>query len=205
MAVELETIKPRKGTPTAEIQTEDGCGYSRGRKDEIDGITVWLKGQSPTGSSNYSVSPYNERAAYIISEILDLHIVPPTVLRLIDGMVASAQVWVDGECPRIPIPALLKAFDYIIQQGDRHTGNWLVRPDGGFWAIDNAFAFDYVVEKFSGNSKDLPDSFKLGIRKALENKTEFHRQLDNLIGRKTVTAVLKRIKIVLKELGKNKG
>lgn len=185
----LTTITPRSGTPTHE-------GWNRGKKDEIDGIKVWLKGNSPTIGDG-SISPYNERAAYIINIMLNLKIVPLTVLHLIDGKVVSAQKWVYGVRPTISRPPLLIMFDYIICNSDRHGGNWLIKARGGFWAIDNAFTFSSLEVADFWCDGELPDGTKQKIREALKNTREFRKQLDNLIDRKQVTAVLERMKKVL--------
>uniref|UniRef100_A0A6M3JQK2 PI3K/PI4K catalytic domain-containing protein n=1 Tax=viral metagenome TaxID=1070528 RepID=A0A6M3JQK2_9ZZZZ len=130
-ANELKTITPRPGTPTADVRRPDGW---RGKEGMIDGVKVWLKGKSPTGG-NDSQSPYHERAAYLLDRMLHFNIVPPTVLQLLEGEVISAQKFVKGKRPRISIPPILALWDYIIDNSDRHDGNWYLahRPEPSMW------------------------------------------------------------------------
>lgn len=193
MARKLKTTTPPEGTPTAR--------YVR-TKDTLYGIKVWLKGRSPTGR-NDSRSPYNERAAYVLSEMLELGLVPTTVLHLRKGEVVSAQEWVEGDRPYRQAPPVLDMFDYLIGNDDRHGGNWLIKKGGGVWAIDNAFTF-YTdeISEFHYQGK-LPDGVENKLIEMLENgKKELHKQLDWLIGKEEVTAVIWRIRRVLKGLHK---
>jgi len=192
----LQTVKPTPGTPTA---------LFRGRKGKIDGIPVWLKGVSPTGDNDESHSPYHERAAYIINEMLGLGLVPSTILHLVDGEVVSAMKWVRGKRPCQPQPPLLEMFDYLICNTDRHGGNWLVKPSGRVWAIDNAYSFrDYrYADDF--DYVELPTKIKQKMQDVAKDPRKFYRQLGGLLDRKQITAVIKRIKVVLKENKKGGG
>ena len=190
--VELKTVTPHPDTPTASIT---------GKKGKIDGVSVWLKGASPTGT-NSTRSPYNERAAYLVNLVLGLKLVPPTVLCLVEGEVASAMKWVRGGLPHISRPPLLDLFDYLIDNNDRHYGNWLVNGCGKVWAIDNAFAFHSTnTGTFYADSKvpnKVPNKVKQKLREVLANPKEFHRQLDWLVGKSSVVALINRMKEVLR-------
>src|SRR3972149_4554351 len=106
--MKLTTVTPRPGTPTAKF---------RGKRGKIDGITVWLKGESPCDTNGRS--PYYERAAYVVDETLGLGLVPPTILYLCGGEVVSAMKWVRGKRPCISRPPILDMFDYLIANIDR--------------------------------------------------------------------------------------
>ncbi len=190
--LEIKAESPKHGTPT-----HQGWGV-RGKKGKIDGVTMWLKGISPTGgyATDYR-SPHHERAAYIVNNMLNLKLVPPTVLSLVDGKVVSAMKWVRGSRPHGEKPVKLAVFDYIIANGDRHYGNWLITPSGRVWAIDNAYTFGNLYVDAFYYREALPPTVKRKLREALKNKEEFHRQLDSLVGRRQVTAIVKRIKKVL--------
>lgn len=96
-----------------------------------------------------------ERAAYIVDRFLGLDLVPPTVLREIDGKIGSFQRFVADAVPAWGIPygeftkhimrqQLMKLwiFDYIIHNSDRHGGNFLIRPgENKLYAIDNGLSF----------------------------------------------------------------
>jgi hypothetical protein len=107
-----------------------------------------------------------ERAAYLVDKFLGFDLIPPTVIRTINGAEGSFQQFVPdaetlfarelvgtqwkrkGRKERERIKGgqlqgeLLKLwiFDYIIYNSDRHGGNFLVKDDK-VYAIDNGLAF----------------------------------------------------------------
>lgn len=197
----LTTITPRPGTPTY----ARGFASSHGRKGKIKGIDVWLKGESPS-DGKWNQSPYNERAAYIVDRLLDLNIVPTTVLYLIKGEVVSTQRWVNGQYPPSRKPPILEMFDYIIGNTDRHGGNWFVKPSGKVWAIDNALSFTTYVGVFYCN--DLPDEaskIKQKLLELLDNKEKSYKRLSCVLSKEKIDALLLRMKIVLRKITKKGG
>jgi len=185
MAV-LKTVTPTPGTPTAQC---------RGKRGKIDGIPVWLKGESPAGGDD-SQSPYHERAAFIVNEILDFKLVPPTILHLEKGEVVSAMKWVRGKYPHITIPPLLMVFDYIISNSDRHNGNWLVKPSGRVWAIDNALTFHTGVGDYCDG--ELPDKIRTNIKRALKDTRTLRRRLSPLLEKDRIDALIKRMRTLVR-------
>lgn len=184
------TATPKRGT--------DAIDYYKGEKNKvsIQGVDVQLKGQSPTGSGNPNDSPFHERAAYLVSKMLKLDLVPSTVLFVVNGKVASAMKWIDeGERPdfKIDKPPELHAFDYIIGDGDRHNGNWLVEPDGRVWAIDNALSFGTYTSGYSYD-EPLPMSLKNSINGVLDDTKYLRKELKGLLSREQITALIKRMK-----------
>ena len=202
---EHRTITPQKGIRTA---------HCRGRKDKIRGIKVYLKGSSPTAGLMQN-SPYYERAAYIINVMLGLKLVPPTILYLVknsydDGKdeLMSAMKLVRGKRPsrrEDDKPIVLDVFDYIIANTDRHDGNWLIKPSGRVWAIDNAYAFntDHVYE--IRDTYQLPVMLKRTIKKIVKNPKELRGTLLKLITRAEINDVLARMKYVLEQDKENKS
>jgi hypothetical protein len=91
----------------------------------------------------------NELAAYLLDQRLDFQIVPMTVLRTIDGKKGSLQYFVNdavpahlAEKPRKKVE--LKILDLLIDNEDRHAGNWLFYEFGGIQkmvAIDHNLSF----------------------------------------------------------------
>lgn len=187
----LKTVTPIPGTPTASIYTYNG---KRGKEGKIDGIPVWMKGESPT-PGDYDRSPYCERAAYVVDEALGFRLVPPTILHLHDGKVVSAMKWVRGSYPTISRPPLLYIFDYIINNDDRHSGNWLIKPSGRVWAIDNALSFSPYVGDIVGY--ELPDKIRVKIVEVLKDTRKFRRRLKALLNKEQIDAVIKRMRKVL--------
>ena len=197
----LRGIILKAGTPTAYLRNGDGTG----KKTKINGVPVWIKGSSPARQSDNN-SPLCERAAYLVDKMLRFRFVPTTVLRLKEGRLVSAQRWVKGsfpECSRNP--AMLRLFDYIIANGDRHGSNWLIGKYGKIWAIDNAMTFDTNDWNYSYGAeleacKDLSKAERTKVKKSIKlvlaNKKELHNKLDCLIGKDKTDALIKRMKNV---------
>jgi hypothetical protein len=93
---------------------------------------------------------YRETAAFLISDALAWHIVPPTVLR--DGLrgLGSVQYYIqhnpsftyfkldDGYSE--PLKRMC-AFDYLINNTDRKGGHCIVDGRGRLWGIDHGLGF----------------------------------------------------------------
>lgn len=113
-----------------------------------------------------------ERAAYLVSEYFEFKLVPPTVIREIDGKVGSAQEFVPDTQPAAKLyrdrstlfskmnlaaraedrrykESLTKLFvlDHLIWNTDRRAVNFLLKEDGGVVAIDNGLAFNRAGEE----------------------------------------------------------
>jgi hypothetical protein len=102
-----------------------------------------------------------EVAAYRLSRLLGLELVPPTVLRTIDGQPGSLQLWVenasteaDAILAKRPVFGasrhlqwqVLKVFDALIYNFDRHQNNLLYAENGRIWAIDHTRSFKRLPE-----------------------------------------------------------
>lgn len=99
----------------------------------------------------------SEVAAYRLSRLLGLAMVPPTVLREYDGRHGSLQLWVErarteqqrreaGDLAPEPIEwmqqrAIMRVFDALVANADRNTGNSLVDDRWQLWMIDHTRAF----------------------------------------------------------------
>jgi hypothetical protein len=99
----------------------------------------------------------HEPAAYALSELLGLGMVPPAVERSVNGKPASVQLWVEdclveierekqGVQPPDSRTYLLQlyqmyVFDNLINNIDRNLGNILFDPDWRVWLIDHSRAF----------------------------------------------------------------
>jgi len=99
----------------------------------------------------------HEPAAYALSELLGLGMVPPAVERSVNGKPASVQLWVEdslveierekrGVQPPDSRTYLLQlyqmyVFDNLINNIDRNMGNIVFDPDWRVWLIDHSRAF----------------------------------------------------------------
>lgn len=96
-----------------------------------------------------------ERAAYLVNRFLNFDLVPPTVIRELDGEIGSAQEFIPNAVAGATLsneesdvlketPEFLKLwiFDYVIWSSDRNWHNFLVKEDK-LYAIDNGLSFAY--------------------------------------------------------------
>ena len=101
-------------------------------------------------------------AAYELSRVLHIDGVPPTVERAVGGRRGSLQLWIDdatteeeraAASTRPPDAtvfrrriALMRLFDNLIYNDDRHAGNIVIGPDWTVWLIDHSRAFQRPAE-----------------------------------------------------------
>jgi hypothetical protein len=99
----------------------------------------------------------HEPAAYALSELLGLGMVPPAVKRSVNGKPASVQIWVEDSMLEIqreergvPPPDSrsyllqlyqMRVFDNLINNLDRNQGNIVFDSDWRVWLIDHSRAF----------------------------------------------------------------
>ncbi|MEK9175126.1 MAG: hypothetical protein AAB795_00880 [Patescibacteria group bacterium] len=118
----------------------------------------------------------NERAAYLIDRFLGFNFVPPTVIREINKerrslqeFIEDAQIAENVKKGKVSSEELVKLdlFDLIIQNVDRHRGNYLVK-ENKIWAIDHGCTFDenmrsHIPSYLDG--KQIPYSTVESLRK----------------------------------------
>lgn len=148
-----------------------------------------------------------EYLTFLLSHWLDLHLVPPTILR--DGPYGTGmvQMWIDID-PKIELmdyylkddPHLrsLALFDMIINNTDRKIGHLIPSTEGHLYGCDHGVTFheedklrtvlwQWAGEKFTDSETDL-------LRKAREifvvNKREI---IEGLIEVKEIDATIARI------------
>ena len=109
-----------------------------------DGSKAVWKPHREWFASNYRA----EVLAYELDQTLGFNLVPATIEKTIDGKIGSLQAFVPDaveafRAPRIKPSQLDKQtiFDYIISNGDRHQGNFLVNKEGNIYSIDNGISF----------------------------------------------------------------
>jgi hypothetical protein len=148
----------------------------------------------------------HEIAAYRLSRMLGLDLVPPAVLRAIGGD-GSLQVWIEGAITeasrrrqaRRPARHLewrrqwqiMKVFDALIDNFDRNQGNIHADPSWNLWLIDHGRAFTI--------DPDLARRGRLVSceRRLLQRLEELHRdevveRLGELLERHQIDALMER-------------
>jgi hypothetical protein len=148
------------------------------------------------------ISHRSEVAAYEIDKILGLDMVPPTVLRTLEGTEGSLQLWVYG-CEtlgvlrdRVPDTSewrrqisRMTTFDQIIGNRDRNQGNILVDPDWEIVLIDHSLSFWEVGEVLA-----FPDRFDRRLVDQLRQlrPTVLQAQLEGLLTPPQIEGLMKR-------------
>ena len=149
-----------------------------------------------------------EPAAYELSVMVGLDIVPPTILRKVHGTSGSLQLWVEKaitELKRVnehlaaPDPTWwtrqihdLRVFDALIYNNDRHQQNLLITTDDWkLWSIDHTRTFRL--------REDLPDARQLtrcnrNFFRRLQalNEAELRARTRDMLRTAQVSAVMKR-------------
>jgi hypothetical protein len=106
---------------------------------------------------NYRDSYRLEVAAYHLAKLLGLDAIPPVVERRIEGKNGSVQVWIENAITetarlekKIQPPdqrrwnqqtQMMRLFDLLVFNWDRHTDNILVDRDWNLWMVDHTRSF----------------------------------------------------------------
>lgn len=163
-----------------------------------------------------------ERAAYLVDRFLGFNLVPPTVIREIDGEVGSMQQFIPDSKTGKEVPyyerdkdilqqQLIKLwiFDYIIYNSDRHDGNFLVKSkENKLYAIDNGLSFgdDYLLPYKQFFDIPIPPEITNGIGNFLswqEGKKICEDLLKELLNPEEVKACMRRIEKISRLIKKH--
>ena len=168
-----------------------------------------------------------DMAAYVLSRMLGMEMVPPAVTRQVEGQDGIVQIWIEGltsyeswlDDGNSGQPGSLyfqrqvkdmKTFDLLIRNIDRHSRNINWDNDWNLWLIDHtrSLAKDATLRNegsFKGCSRDLFQA----IRDL--NKSDLEAALDPYLGSFEIKALLKRrdklVKMIegqIKKLGEDK-
>lgn len=128
--------------PIINLSIPQGLTSSNGRKGFIADLhTVLVKSDSPQLVGDIRL----ERWAYLLDRLFGFNLVPPTVLRIVEGRISSVQYWIHDSAPSEidlrkggykDVPPELYILDFLIMNADRHGANSLRRLGGKWVAID---------------------------------------------------------------------
>lgn len=156
-----------------------------------------------------------EVAAFIVSEVLGFHLVPPTVVR--DGPygVGAVQLFVENDDAEHLFTMQkgggyeqeifqLTAFDCLINNADRKSGHCLKGLDGRMWAIDHgiSFHYEYKLRTVLWDLVGVP--FPADVREALctlreqlEQRSPALAALEELLDKSELRALRRRLNDLL--------
>jgi hypothetical protein len=157
----------------------------------------------------------HEVAAYRLDRLLGLGMVPPTVLREVDGIAGSLQLWVenaisegdrrdenlqpaDAEAFKAELDAA-GVFDLVIFNIDRNGSNMLITPDD--WSVhlidhERSFASRVPSEPHLVDARSRLDS-GLSQRLGQLDGDAVRSALDGLLSDDQISALLTRVDLVL--------
>ena len=145
-----------------------------------------------------------EVAAYEFDRLLQLDMVPPTVVREIDGQAGSLQLWMEGcqlyEEVQDQVPkdeawnrqlSRMALFDTLIGNGDRSERDFMVDAAWNIILIDHSQAFQ-SNQDLEGTM--LPDRFDRELVERMRNLVPMSLDVhfDRLLMRPQVTAIQSR-------------
>jgi hypothetical protein len=177
---------------------------------DIDAIYKPGRGERPLWDFPKGTLCFRERAAYLVSEALDWHLVPPTILRKGPQGRGSLQLYVDHDTEEhyltfqgqfIEQLQKIALFDIIINNADRKSGHVLLAQDDRLWAIDHGVCFhtDYklrtVIWEFAGEPIPVQLAADLAaFQKWLyEGDSELYRQFCELLSPQEIAALADRL------------
>lgn len=174
------------------------------------------RGERPLWDFSSGSLCQRERAAFVLSEVLNWHLVPPTILREGPHGIGSLQLFIEHDPDvhyfnfegdpqfRDPLQQIV-LFDIIVNNADRKGGHILLDGQNQLWAIDHGICFhdEYklrtVVWEFAG--EPIPDALINDI-KALctsmnDTSSACRTSLQSLITRREIDAIEQRAKQLL--------
>ncbi len=179
---------------------------------EIKAIYKPRQGEAPLWDFPDGTLYKREYSAFVVSEALEWHLVPPTVIRNGPYGAGSMQWFIGtarstGPNPQIKDISILKQvalFDYLVNNADRKAGHFLVDRDGRLWLVDHGLTFNAepklrtVLWDFSG--KAVPDELLADV-KALQSKLRSEKQLRDtlrsLLDQSEIDALEQRVNAIL--------
>jgi uncharacterized repeat protein (TIGR03843 family) len=172
------------------------------------------RGEAPLSDFPDGTLYRREYAAYVVSEALGWHLVPPTVVRDegLDMGVGALQLFIehdpaqnffslkDGRNLEMKRIAL---FDWLTNNADRKGGHCLLAHNGRIWCIDQGLTFHYedklrtVIWEFQGQQVPLPLVEEiLAFRDRLESDAGLRLELTSLISPREFEGFVERIGMI---------
>jgi uncharacterized repeat protein (TIGR03843 family) len=122
------------------------------KHEDAVGLAVYKprRGERPLWDFPDGTLCQREVAAFLVSEALGWHIVPPTILRDGPQGIGMVQIFIEHdpeqhyfsfEKKQLPQLQLISLFDHVINNADRKGGHCLLDANGRMWAIDHGVCF----------------------------------------------------------------
>ncbi|HNS40286.1 MAG TPA: SCO1664 family protein [Promineifilum sp.] len=195
--VEIEGMLPWSSNYAFLVRVCDDAG-------EIEAVYKPQRGERPLWDFPEGTLCHREQAAFIVSEALGWHIVPPTVLREAQHGLGTIQLFIDhdptqhyftieGRDDYRPQLQRIALLDSLINNADRKAGHVLIEKSdeseapGRLWGIDHGICFHTdpklrtVIWEFSGTP--IPPELKANLVTLRDRLRDEHDDLLTALGR----------------------
>jgi hypothetical protein len=208
-SLELEGIMHESSNYTFLVRLADG---------EMEGLGIYKprRGERPLWDFPRGTLCQREAAAFLVSEALGWHLVPPTVLRDAEPHgFGSVQLFINADM-RAHYFSLqgshddtfrhIAAFDVLVNNADRKGGHILLSQEGRIWAIDHGIAFHAepklrtVIWEYAGEPLDdaMIDAIKTLATRLDDTDDVLTTTLHQLLDPQEVMALRRRTERLLR-------
>ncbi|KAA3663078.1 MAG: SCO1664 family protein [Chloroflexi bacterium] len=190
---------------------------------EVEAVYKPRRGERPLWDFAQGTLCQRERAAFVVSDALGWHLVPPTVLRQGPNGIGSVQLFVNHDPERhyftfegaSEFRTILQKFvllDLLINNADRKSGHVLLEEQNEetqaqrLWAIDHGICFhtEYklrtVIWEFAG--QPIPTELLkelITFQQILTTHSVLQNQLQILLSKAEINALKKRLQAVISQ------
>lgn len=203
----LEMVSPRNRVMLVEMSSKGQEPLEAIFKPK-DGEAIWVEENGAVRGiieTRPQTGYLREWLAGFIAKAMDSEVVPPTVIREINGAIGSVQLKVEGqpvcvfggeewlENAKVKDLREVAVLDYILENGDRHDGNYFIKPGGAVRAIDHGLILpesglgvairSFPLRYFSAGDRVLPDALLERLFVLCKDKTRYQliKQAFNLV------------------------
>lgn len=219
--LQVEGVLPWSSNYTMLVQV---CGQVAGEPHTLAAVYKPQRGERPLWDFAQGTLCLRERAAFLVSEALEWHIVPPTVLRQGRHGLGSVQLFIphnperhyftfEGDPRYGEQLQKIVLFDILINNADRKSGHVLLQEADGsataerLWGIDHGICFhsDYklrtVIWEFVG--QPIPAALMRDLLRVhttlLTPGSLLHNQLVSLLSAEELAALQRRAAALIKQ------
>lgn len=203
----LEMVSPRNRVMLVEMLSGEKTPLEAIFKPK-DGEAIWIEENGAVRGiveSRPQTGYLREWLAGFIAKALNSEVVPPTVVREINGAIGSVQLKVEGqpacvfgseewlEHARVKDLREVAVLDYLLENADRHDGNYFIGTGGAVRAIDHGLILpesglgvvirSFPLRYFSAGDRTLPEALLERLANLDKDKTRYHliKQAFNLV------------------------
>jgi len=181
-------------------------------EESYDYFDVTKSGTKAIWKPHKEIVESNYRAevlAYEIDRLFGFNLVPQTVERSHEGIKGSLQIFAKSSGNYAGPPKGMKLqslFDYLIDNGDRHSNNYLISPEGRVISIDNGMSFTGQENRrisFSNRESDIIQALgseegdAILMRMKGLNLDDLKKDFEHYLGEEDAQLLMSRIRHIL--------